>query len=98
LSLLQVVYVLLRIWPFGAPFGWLNWAGFLLLSAVNFFGLKLIFSYLALGHPRSSYSYVEEVVWVNWFVQGTSALLSDWFWLFYLAVPAYALYKFKYVP
>ncbi len=32
-------------------------------------------------------------MWVNWFVQGTS-IISDWFWLVYLSVPAYAFYRY----
>ena len=38
-------------------------------------------------------SMFEELLWVNWGVQGLT-LLSDWFWLLYLSVPGYALYVY----
>jgi len=90
------VYVIVRIWLYSSSFTMGNWIGFAFLSLVNGLGLKLLFHYLSLGHPRSSYAMVEELLWVNWFVMAAT-VLSDWFWLVYLCVPAYAIYKFKYV-
>ncbi|KAG8932986.1 hypothetical protein FRC03_012929 [Tulasnella sp. 419] len=34
-----------------------------------------------------------DVIYVTWFCQVGSTLLGDWFWWFYLAIPAYAVWK-----
>lgn len=38
-------------------------------------------------------SYIQDVLWVSWFVHFTT-LFSNWFWWFYLSIPIYGAYIF----
>jgi hypothetical protein len=40
-----------------------------------------------------SHSVVEEILWVNWFIQVTTCF-SNYFWLLYLLVPGYGIYNY----
>jgi hypothetical protein len=54
---LQVLYFLLRVFWWGDSFGTGNWVGLGFLTLVNALALKTVFSFLELGHPRTSYRY-----------------------------------------
>lgn len=79
-------------------FGWETWTfghmfGFLILTIINVVGIKFLFSYLALGHPRTSYGLLEEVLWVNWFIMFVS-VFTGYAFLLFLAIPGYLLYAY----
>jgi len=38
------------------------------------------------------YSYYQDILWINWFIQVTSTL-SLWFIMIYFSIPIYAVYK-----
>lgn len=56
--ILQGLYALIRIIIFGSSFGSWNWAGFVLLSAVNAICYKIVMMFLLEGNTRDSYAYV----------------------------------------
>lgn len=68
--------------------------GFVIFAAANFFGLKFLFFYLEYGHPRSSYSLLEECLWVVWFVMFMS-VFTGYAWLIFLTIPGYLLYTYS---
>lgn len=83
-------YVLFRVvWHWGSFSGW-HWAGFAALFVVNNLCLNAVYSGAAAGNPFSSY---QDLLFVNWFVMVTTALLSDSWWWTYLVVPAYAVFR-----
>jgi hypothetical protein len=52
--------------------------------------MSAIFANAEAGVPFTNY---QDILFVNWFVQGAT-VLSIWFWLFYLLIPGYGAYKY----
>ena len=83
------VTVVLALWNYSS-YGFMDILGLSLLTSVNYVCLDAIFTAAKEGMPYTNY---EDVWFVNCFVQ-VMTLFSNWFWLFYLAVPGYVVYKF----
>eukprot|EP00993_Chasmostoma_nieuportense_P004636 NODE_5294_length_673_cov_145.934066_g5131_i0.p1 GENE.NODE_5294_length_673_cov_145.934066_g5131_i0~~NODE_5294_length_673_cov_145.934066_g5131_i0.p1 ORF type:complete len:180 (-),score=30.55 NODE_5294_length_673_cov_145.934066_g5131_i0:82-621(-) len=102
---INVIYFVWRIWWLNDSFFFLNGVGFLLLIGGELFALKGLISYAApqydsdgridscndLLNIEGMTSYLQDVLWISWFVQLTT-LLSKWFWLVYLVIPCYGLH------
>ncbi len=87
----QALYLGVRVGAQWDSFGFWNIVGFLFLTFANYVSLSFILSALKVGAP---YSYWEDWLLVNMFVQVTS-IYSDSFWWFYLVVPGYLAYQFR---
>jgi len=91
---IQTFFIFFRIILGWESFNFLNMVGFIIFSLINFFGLKGLFYYLSLGHPRSSYSLLEECLWVSWFIQVMS-VFTGYAWFLFLAIPGYLFFAYK---
>jgi len=103
---LNVVYLLYRAYLHRTSFGFLHGVGWLLLLGGEGAALHALRAHAApeydgptgrlascndLTALEGTPSSIQDVLWVSWFVQ-TTTLFSDWFWLFYLAIPCYGIY------
>jgi hypothetical protein len=84
------LYVLVRILWGWDSFGFFSLCLFALFSGVNYGCSKVIFVCAGENSPYSAY---QDVLWINWFVEVTS-LLSSWFLVVYLTIPAYVLFHY----
>eukprot|EP00455_Lapot_gusevi_P047100 TRINITY_DN6310_c0_g1_i1.p1 TRINITY_DN6310_c0_g1~~TRINITY_DN6310_c0_g1_i1.p1 ORF type:complete len:157 (+),score=40.23 TRINITY_DN6310_c0_g1_i1:61-531(+) len=87
---INVVYFLYRILWHWSSFEFSTALGLAFFSFVNYTTLSVIFGALETG---TSYTYWQDVMFINWFVQVTS-MFSGWFWFVYLVIPGYAIYQF----
>ena len=74
---------------FYSSLGFWDVLGLAFLTIVNYLCMSAIFSNAEAGVPFTNY---QDILWVNWFVQGAT-VLSTWFWLCYLLIPGYAAFK-----
>eukprot|EP00667_Euglena_gracilis_P023863 EG_transcript_27135 len=102
---INVLFIAYRVWWHRDSFGILLGLGFILLVAGEIFALQGLKAYAEpalddqgrvescadLTAIEGMTSYLQDLLWVSWFVQATT-MLSDWFWVFYAVIPAYGGY------
>ncbi|RKP15230.1 hypothetical protein BJ684DRAFT_7327, partial [Piptocephalis cylindrospora] len=93
LLVVNLTYIVVRIGLYRPTFSFWHLLVYSLTS-----GLTALF-YRILASPGNDLygpgltSYMFDVIYVTWFVHLGVALISDSFWWFYLAIPAFATYK-----
>eukprot|EP01012_Entosiphon_sulcatum_P021129 TRINITY_DN25917_c0_g1_i1.p2 TRINITY_DN25917_c0_g1~~TRINITY_DN25917_c0_g1_i1.p2 ORF type:complete len:201 (-),score=55.45 TRINITY_DN25917_c0_g1_i1:112-666(-) len=106
---LNVLYFLWRVVLYRSTFTtwgqWLGWLTFLTseggtlwllgkLLSPDLDGEGKVESCVDINQLTGVPSYVQDVLWITWFVQLTTCLISDKFWYVYLVVPGFAAYQF----
>eukprot|EP00906_Rhabdomonas_costata_P029421 RCo041523 len=104
---LNVLFLAWRAWWYADTFTALHNLGWLALAGGEGYALYLLYTHALpsldeqgkveacedLSELHGIPTYAQDVLWVSWFVQFTTAVVSEWFWLFYLVIPGYAGYQ-----
>jgi len=90
MTAIYAFYFIVHIYRWGDSIIWSSVVALFFFSAVNYYTFTAVLSNCELGVPLSL---PQDILFVNWFVMATS-VLSSWFWLVYLLVPAYMLYQY----
>lgn len=103
--IINIIYFVFRILWSWESFGFFSICGFLILNAVYYFTYRYLVNYSQptiteedyfvedLNKCQGSFAeYCFDIFYIQYFVQITT-IFSNWFWLVYLVLPGFALYK-----
>eukprot|EP01083_Nonionella_stella_P206890 752105_1 len=86
---ITVLHLLLRVLWNWDTFGVFSFIGMFTFWIVEYFSVRMVVEGTRQGVIPE---YWQDLLFVNWFVHFTT-VISDYFWIFYSAIPIYGLYK-----
>jgi len=104
--IIYMFYLLIRVGVYNESFSYLHWGGLIFFTVIYLVTYNGIVSLAAVAYDtegeltyggadlagKGIVEYYFDLVYLTWFVQVTT-VWSDWFWLIYLVVPAFAVFK-----
>ncbi|CAI5518055.1 unnamed protein product [Closterium sp. Naga37s-1] len=102
----NAIYILVRLSLFFASFTWRHWIGLVITTFAYKTCFDQIASLAEATYDETGQlidggsdlnmgglcGYLHDIIYITAFVQ-IASILSDWFWLIYLIIPAFALWK-----
>jgi len=104
--IIYIFYLLMRVGVYNESFSYLHWGGLIFFTVIYLVTYNGIVSLAAVEYDtqgeltyggadlagKGIVEYYFDLIYITWFVQ-VATVWSDWFWLIYLVVPTFAVFK-----